>query len=181
MDRCRILHIAAHAFTSTDYDSNCDYLALTSPGGRKRRAENDGRLRLEEIPDLDMVGCKLVVLSACETNCGKSFDPLKLEPDHSLARAFLVAGAERVMASQWMAEDVSTAKVMGHFFRQIADDMRGGASVEYARALCEAKRKLRRNPDYASPFYWAPFVLVGPASEQDEDYDVAIRGNVQSR
>ena len=34
--------------------------------------------------------------------------------------------------------------------------------MNYAQALHEAKRLVRQQKRWTSPFYWAPFVLVGP-------------------
>jgi len=33
----------------------------------------------------------------------------------------------------------------------------------YARALQQARQEVRKRPGWQAPFYWAPFVLVGPA------------------
>jgi len=45
---------------------------------------------------------------------------------------------------------------------QLASACRQGESPDYAAALQEAKRWVRRDPRWESPFFWAPFVLLGP-------------------
>jgi CHAT domain-containing protein len=98
------------------------------------------------------------VLSACETNVGAA---VEAEGVFALSRGFLAAGARRVIASQWAVEDRSTAELMGSFFRRVAEAERAGTPVDYTRALRDAKRLIRSRPEWAHPYYWAPFVLTG--------------------
>jgi CHAT domain-containing protein len=61
-----------------------------------------------------------------------------------------------VLVSLWQMSDTTTADLMIGF----SDRMLRGESK--AAALREVKRELiRRNPEYAKPRYWAPFILVG--------------------
>ncbi|MBM4089824.1 MAG: CHAT domain-containing protein [Planctomycetes bacterium] len=82
----------------------------------------------------------------------------------SLARGFLVAGSQRVVATQWLVADEATARLVGQFCQlaAAAESADGDGEVDYAKSLWEARRWLRRQPGYESPFYWAPFVLIGP-------------------
>jgi CHAT domain-containing protein len=98
------------------------------------------------------------VLSACETNLGPS---PPLEAGVTLASGFLAAGARRVVASHWSVADRSTADLMVAFFDKLT---RARGELDYAQALQEARKAVRANERWASPFYWAPFVLIGPAS-----------------
>jgi CHAT domain-containing protein len=103
-------------------------------------------LRLEEV--------RLVVLSACETGITES-DRLPNEYV-GLAGSFLQAGAPTVVCSLWSVEDESTARLMGAFYeRHVA----GGAPP--AAALRDAQLRLRADGDFAHPFYWAPFLVMG--------------------
>jgi CHAT domain-containing protein len=81
-----------------------------------------------------------------------------LEAGVTLANSFLAAGARRVVASHWGVADEATAQLMGTFFEELTAAGAGGR-VPYARALQRARESLRRR--WASPYYWAPFVLVG--------------------
>jgi CHAT domain-containing protein len=82
----------------------------------------------------------------------------------AMSRAFLAAGTRRVISSQWPVADASTACLMEHFYRGIAPAIHAGRKPDYAVALQEARRKLREESAYREdPFFWAPFVLIGPA------------------
>ena len=61
-----------------------------------------------------------------------------------------------MLVSLWQVSDTTTADLMIGFY----DRMLRGESQ--AQALRDVKRELiRRNPEYAKPWYWAPFILVG--------------------
>jgi CHAT domain-containing protein len=79
----------------------------------------------------------------------------------ALSRGFLTAGCRRVVASLWSVNDLSTADLMSGLFGRIAHRRQSDAAIDYASSLREAKRALRARPQYAAPFYWAPFVLSG--------------------
>jgi CHAT domain-containing protein len=74
-----------------------------------------------------------------------------------LARAFLYAGTPSVVASLWKVMDRSTTDLMVSFYRQLE------GVVDKAEALRRAKMEMSRNPQYAHPYYWAPFILIGDA------------------
>jgi CHAT domain-containing protein len=111
---------------------------------------------VKEIYGLDLRDCDLAVLSACETNVGPQ---APLEAGVTLAGAFLSAGARRVVASHWSVDDDSTAELMGTFFDEIMT--RGKKPLSYAQALQQARLRLRRTEKWESPYFWAPFVLIG--------------------
>ena len=92
------------------------------------------------------------MLSACGSNAGRV---VAGEGVFALSRGFLVAGARRVVASQWPVDDASTAALMGELYRGMA------AAPDAAHALRDAKRRLRHDARWADPFFWAPFVLTG--------------------
>ena len=125
-----------------------------------RTADEDGFLTLHEVYRLPLSSCDLAVLSACSTHVGPQ---LPLESGVTLSSGFLAAGARRVVASHWSVDDESTAELMGTFF---SEAMKGGDLAAPARALWEARRRVRKKAGWESPFYWAPFVLVGPPDER---------------
>jgi CHAT domain-containing protein/tetratricopeptide (TPR) repeat protein len=150
-----VIHIAAHGFADASFGNIFGALAVTPPA-QPQSAENDGFLSLYEIYRLPLSNCRLAVLSACETNVGPQ---PPLEAGVTLASAFLAAGVRRVVASHWSVDDESTAELTSSFFQNLR---RGSAeSTSYAKALYEAKKKVRSTERWASPFYWAPFVLIG--------------------
>jgi CHAT domain-containing protein len=118
---------------------------------------DDGFLQLFEIYELPL-DCELAVLSACSSNTGRV---VAGEGVFALSRGFLVAGARRVVASQWAVDDDSTAELIGGLFKTVAASERAGGRPDVALALRDAKRKIRRTSKWADPFYWAPFILTG--------------------
>jgi CHAT domain-containing protein len=157
----KFVHLAAHGLVDQQYQNLFGALALTQPEDfRHTTTENDGFLSLFEIHGLPLGGCELVILSACQTNVGPD---RPLEAGSTMARAFLAAGARRVVCSQWDVDDESTAELMGAFAAAIGQSLRSGEAPNYAIALAEARKYVRGQPKWSSPYYWAPFVLMGPA------------------
>lgn len=86
-----------------------------------------------------------------------------MEAGVTLASGFLSAGARRVVASHWNVADKSTAVLMETFFQEVTATARSGKEVDCARALQKARQKVRGRPEWSAPYFWAPFVLLGPA------------------
>lgn len=143
----RYLHFATHGFVNEANPKLSGLIfAPDSASGE------DGVLYLPEIYNLGL-NADLVVLSACETGLGKIS---RGEGLIGLSRGFLYAGAANLLVSLWQINDVSTANLMVEFYRNMLDG-RGKTA-----ALREAKQTLMSsNPQYANPYYWAPFVLIG--------------------
>ena len=106
---------------------------------------------------------EMVVLSACRS-AGDDDDA-----SAALPRAFLAAGADSVLASQWMVESEATRDLVVHTFRTLASATPHGSR---AQALRAAQQTLRSGPardmagvrvSMAHPFFWAGFVLIGLA------------------
>ena len=132
-------------------------LALAPPLTGAPTGDDDGFLQLFEIYEMRL-DAELAVLSACNSNTGRVVSG---EGVFALSRGFLVAGARRVIASQWPVDDTSTAELVGELFRRIAGAEKLGGGIDAARALRDAKLRLRRKAEWAHPFFWAPFVLTG--------------------
>jgi CHAT domain-containing protein len=154
-----VVHIAAHGIAHMDFGNLFGGLALTPDPGLP---EDDGFLPLHEIYALPLKACELAVLSACVTNVGPQ---RQLEAGVTLTGGFLAAGARRVVASHWGVDDEATAELMKAFFARVLGAAKEGRQVTYARALQEARQQVRAHRDrgWSAPYYWAPFVLVGPA------------------
>jgi CHAT domain-containing protein len=73
-----------------------------------------------------------------------------------LARGFMHAGAQRVVASLWQVDDQATAQLMGHFYRGMLKE-----NLRPAAAMRAAQIEMSRNPRWSSPYYWADFVMQG--------------------
>lgn len=119
-------------------------------------ANDDGRLEVHDVFGLRL-NAELVVLSACQTALGSGAQTDLPAGDDwvGLARAFLQAGASRVVASLWPVQDRATSLLMERFYREYAS----GAAP--ATALAAAQRQLLRATSTADPFYWAAFEVVG--------------------
>lgn len=135
------LHLATHGRLSPR-DPNQSYLVMG----------NKGELTPSEIFELQLDQASMVTLSACETGLGES-DPQSSIT--SLAEAFWAAGPPTVVASLWKVADNSTRDLMVEFYGQL----KNGANK--SAALQTAQLKLLKDPKTASPFYWAPFVILG--------------------
>jgi CHAT domain-containing protein len=103
---------------------------------------------------------ELVVLSACYTALGQRQDGEGLV---GVTRGFMYAGASGVVASLWQVDDSATAELMKHFYANMLQRGMGPAA-----ALRDAQNKIRSQPQWSSPYYWAGFTFQG-------DYDLSIR------
>ncbi len=139
------IHLATHGLVDLDYP---EYSALLLAS---ESTLGPAFLRPHEIAELDL-DADLVVLSGCETGAGKI---LAGEGALSLARPFLIAGAEQVLASLWKIDDHRTAEFMQRFYQHLLND---GDSA--ARALSRAQNWMRRQPGTTHPYYWAGFILI---------------------
>lgn len=149
----RILHLATYGVLNKQ-NPLFSFVELAPGGG------HDGRLDVHEVYGLSLAA-ELVVLSACQTALGSGAlaDVPPGDDWVGLTRAFLHAGAKRVVATLWPVDDWATAAFMEHLHRALAE----GATP--ARALVVAQRALRTGQATSHPYYWAGFVLVGGADD----------------
>lgn len=113
----------------------------------------DGNLFAGEIYNLKL-NANLVALSACQTGLGKIS---KGEGVIGLSRALVYAGAKNVLVSFWSVSDESTALLMKSFYRNLLET----PSNNFSESLNMAKKQLINSEQYAAPYFWAPFVLIG--------------------
>ena len=139
------IHIASHGLVDLEFPE------LSSLLLGSESSLGPAFLRPHEIAELD-IDAELVVLSGCETGTGRV---LAGEGALSLARPFLIAGAEQVLASLWKIDDHRTAEFMQRFYQHLLSD---GDSA--ARALSRAQNWMRRQPGTTHPYYWAGFILI---------------------
>jgi len=112
----------------------------------------NGFLRLYDIYNLNL-RADLVVLSACNTALGKE---VRGEGLVGLTRAFMYAGAARVVASLWKTEDRATATLMNHFYEGMLVQGQSPAA-----ALRSAQLSMWNDKRWQQPRYWAAFTLQG--------------------
>jgi CHAT domain-containing protein len=102
----------------------------------------------------------LVVLSACDTAVGKVY---RAEGVVGLVRAFLFAGASRVLVSLWRADDDATRALMERFY-ELWNPRGDAKGLGAAAALRKAQEHVRDHPDHPEwkqPHYWASWQLWG--------------------
>jgi CHAT domain-containing protein len=97
-----------------------------------------GILRAEEVADLDLRGCELAVLSACDTGLGKVADT---EGVQGLQRAFQAAGARSLVVSLWKVHDAATSMLMEEFYTNLWQK-----KLSRIEALRQAQITVLRNP-----------------------------------
>ncbi len=97
-----------------------------------------------------------MALSACETGRGKRF---RGEGILGLPRAFLYAGAPRVLCSLWKVDDDATRALMVKFYELW--NPRDGKGLGAAAALKQAQAFVRSQEKWRHPYYWAAWVLWG--------------------
>lgn len=136
------LHIAAHGALRLDVP-NSSFVQLA-----------DGPFHPTDVLEMDLRGCRLVTLSACETGLGRLSGG---DEQIGLVRAFGIAGAEAVLATLWRVDDAATFAFMDQVYRHIAT---GSTPAEAVRA---AQLAFIRTPDpayRAHPYFWAGFHLT---------------------
>ncbi len=143
--------------------SNAPIVHLATHGQFSSKAEDtfiltwDGRLSLDRLSNLlkdrgtrSDNAIELLVLSACETASGDNRATL------GLAGVAIRARAKSTIASLWSVSDEATQELMISLYQNLATKKLGKSE-----SLRQAQQTLMNNPKYRSPYYWAPFVLIG--------------------
>jgi CHAT domain-containing protein len=73
-----------------------------------------------------------------------------------LTRSFMYSGAPSVISSLWSVSDASTAELMLRFYENLIHK-----KLSKTDALRRAQITMIADGQYAHPFHWAPFILVG--------------------
>ena len=152
----RLVHLACHGMAEEEYGNMFGALALTV--GNPDDPKDDGFLELAEMFGLDLKGCELAILSACETNLGPNQHG---EGTWSMSRGMLASGARRVVTTNWQVADNTSARLVFFFVDAVN---KSGDFTDAAKSLRKAKLSLRSDQGHTAwkhPYYWAPFVLIG--------------------
>lgn len=143
--RNRILHFATHNLVTDLPDLSGLVLARFDEHGRPV----EGFLSAREIYGMKLP-VELVVLSACGTGLGRE---VRGEGVDGLARAFLHAGARRVVVSLWDIREGETPELMIRFYRGLRQGLSAAAALRSAQASMAAEGRPPRS--------WAGFILQG--------------------
>jgi CHAT domain-containing protein len=139
----QIIHLAVHGEFNSQ-EPLLSYVRLAAG------SDQDGELVAAEMFGLPLHDARLVTLSACETGRVRVTRANEIQ---GIQQALLFAGAQALLVSAWKVESEPTSQWMQFFYSEAQTK----PAPEAAR---EAIRKLRRNPDFRSPHYWAPFLLI---------------------
>ena len=121
------------------------------------RGIREGALTGLEASLLDLTGCELVTLSACDTGRGR------IDVGQGvlgLRRGLQIANACSQLVTLWPVVGETTARFMTHFYRELAD------SIPREEAMRNAQLAVAKEFDDWPPF-WAPFVLFGARGRID--------------
>jgi tetratricopeptide (TPR) repeat protein len=164
--RWRAVHLACHGLVDPERPM-LSSLALTPD------AEDDGFLSAIEV-FRTKIPADLAVLSACETGQGKVYEG---EGIVGWTRAFMFAGAPRVLVSLWNVDDRATRMLMEKFYALWGDQGLGAAAalrkaqhfvrdheeevVDPAASRAAGRDVTTKKTPYAAPRYWAGWALWG--------------------
>ena len=143
------IHFATHSTANVESPMNSAIIL-------SREGENY-KLYARDVAGLPL-HAELVTLSACQSAGAKAYSGEGLM---GFAWAFLQAGAQNVIATQWDESSDVSADLMRVLYRQIA------AGQSPARALRAAKLELMHSaPRRRLPYYWGPLQVftrrIGP-------------------
>lgn len=173
-----IIHLATHGFFWTEEDAqenqNVSFLNLKnnqtstedralsrsgllfSGGNIGLKGETipdnieDGILTALELSNMNLGQVDMVVMSACESGLGETSG----EGVFGLQRGFKLAGANSLLMTLWKVDDEATKLLMTEFYKNYLN----GRSKQHSLKM--AQNKLRENPRFDNPKYWAAFILL---------------------
>lgn len=115
-----------------------------------RSTNEDGIFTAFEASTLSLSNTQLVVMSACETGLGEIKNG---EGVFGLQRAFITAGADKIIMSLWKVDDQATQEFMIAFYQIWLKTNDAPAAFQSAQA------KIKNT--YPAPYYWGAFILTG--------------------
>lgn len=162
----RYIHFACHGqFNASAPLQSALYL---SPNEWLTAEDVITKLRLE---------CDLVVLGACETGLSHVHRGDELE---GLVRAFMLAGSQAVLTTNWQVHDHTTSILMAYFYEQLATGKGMALALKQAQLFLktinlaqtrtifnklgipfnETTTLSEEDTPFSDPIYWAPFTLM---------------------
>jgi CHAT domain-containing protein/tetratricopeptide (TPR) repeat protein len=111
--------------------------------GANRQADDPrapaGVLTGEDVVELDLRGCEVAVLSACQTALG---DLKRSQGVLGLQRSFHTAGVKTMVTSLWSVHDAATLELMDEFYKRLW----GKQQPSRLEALRQAQLAILRDP-----------------------------------
>ncbi len=177
----KILHIATHGFFKNKRQTQENQLnkntldhnplllsGLVLAGVQQQQSGGEnGILSALETSTLNLLGTKLVVLSACDTGLGRISSG---EGIYNLRRALVIAGSESQIISLWQVEDNGTKDLMKDYYQRLLDST---TKTGRSEALRQTQLKMLRGEmiqgeKYQHPYYWAAFIPSGEWKSMEE-------------
>ena len=152
--RAKILHIATHGYFSPETPDVVGLATAPVPG----IDDDGGFLSLTRLLQ-EKFYSNLVVISACETMLGRSYEGVGVK---GLAYGLLANGASSVLGTLWKVPDRPTAEFMRTFYSKLKSN-RGDAAL----SLAETKQDFVASRRFSHPFYWSGFVLMAKTRTDD--------------
>lgn len=146
MKECSLIHLATHTVfeNSKSIDTHLAGLIAFAP-----EFDDKGYLSCNEILQLNLSDIKLVVLAVCDSGKGVPSS----EGITGLTWAFLNAGVESIIVSQWKADDIASRFIFVNFYKELLKDEIPAMALK--KAMLTTKKKYPQLPD------WAPYILFG--------------------
>ena len=116
---------------------------------------HDSVIHLSELQLLNNPATKLVMLSACQTNVGKTANG---EGIYSLARGFATAGIPSISATLWKADEEAIYSISEKFNQYLSEGMNKDEALQKAKLDYISSNK---NSEKILPYYWANMILIG--------------------
>lgn len=154
--RYRIIAFATHGVMADELGAGMEPgLLLTPPA--QGSVEDDGYLTAGEVARLKL-HADWVLLSACNTAAADGAPGA--EGLSGLAKAFFHAGSRALLVSHWPVASEATVPLTTVMLREHERDPTQGKAEAHRQAML-ALMNTPGHPEYAHPFFWAPFVVVG--------------------
>jgi CHAT domain-containing protein len=114
----------------------------------------DSVIHLSELQYLNDPATQLVLLSACQTNVGRTATG---EGIYSLARGFAAAGIPSIVATLWKADEQTVYAVSEKFNEYLSEGMNKDEALQKAKLYFIQNN----NSEKMLPYYWANMILIG--------------------
>lgn len=146
----KVIAFATHGLVTGDLPRlNQPALALAGTGDDR----DSPLLTLEDVLTMRL-NADWVVLSACNSAAS---DGQGSEAISGLGQGFFYAGAKALLVTHWAVETESANQLTSAIFRLYGADK----NMLRAEALRQGQLELIADRQYAHPFFWAPYALVG--------------------
>jgi CHAT domain-containing protein len=139
-----VLHLSAHG----EFNRNDPLLSFVQLAPQP---DDDGKLTAGGMAALPLMNTRLVTLSACET--GRVSETVAGEM-LGMPRSLIFAGAKSVLLTRWKVDPEGTNRWMARFYTD-------ASRASLPNAARKASADLKSDPQFAHPYFWGPFVLVG--------------------